>query len=162
MIVQLDNKTFAFRNAKVNFEQDIIYYTYLNTSKALNYSFLLNFLLQIIDLNIDIPDNKDKLIEYINDLFEYVKLTHNPLSKLALYTKLAYIIMNDLIFESLCNYKYFKKQIIELNDNSDAYSALEFILHCFKKKEDITMKDINFNSESYNFTVLDFIYDYYE
>jgi len=161
MKIYVGNKIFIFINSVL--EKNTIHYVSIkNIKKELDYSFVLNFLFQLLDYNTSIlnnNNNNNNLINYINEIIEYIILTNNELSKITLGIQLVYIYMHNINYFINNNYKI---NLNKMNDKSEFYNCIEFLISNFVKTIDFNTKNTKYIDDNYyTFSIVDFIYDYY-
>ena len=128
------------------------------TTYHINYKIFIELIETSLDSYVDLT-NKDIIYDTIEQYFNYFKITSNSLVKKNMATKIANILFNNLsllkdtkVESILLNYVSYK--------SDEYYTFLKIILNTqsINKKMNIVSQV----EEEENFTLLDFILDYYE
>tara|TARA_E500000178_G_scaffold356672_1_gene436948 strand:- start:1560 stop:2066 length:507 start_codon:yes stop_codon:yes gene_type:complete len=168
MRITLGNKEFKFDNVSKR-GKTLIFYDdifdsehILNKRVELNYDFSLELIKLSLRSYVHCDHTNRKISDYIEELFQFFKITNNQNVKRDLVSKIGYLLINNesvisdkVIINIFSSYKD-KKNIYYKNDN-----FFKFIILLLKQKNTDLVEDFSIN-ETDHFDLIDFIFDYYE
>lgn len=159
IVIEIDNYEFIFTMGSIDIESSIITFYCKSGKLDLDYIFFKNYLKNIISSKMDIPIDLNEYLNVIKDHLNYMKFTHNPLSKRALADKLGYLLIHSEYRTHEDSYLEF--DTLENDDKTDALikylCVLVYNLKSFCKKENSL--NVKYDDD-YDFNILDYIFDY--
>lgn len=171
MIITLDNKEFIFENVSKKSNRIVLYNNIFNNhslnkcvdSKVeINYDSFINLLNLSVKSYVNCNINDNSVYTYLEELFQFFKITNNLIVKKDLTCKIGYLLINN---QNLTNDKFTYNLFINIieksciNYKTDIY--FKFIILLFRHKNTI-IDDKFIDTDSKNYDILDFLIDYYD
>lgn len=151
MLISSNNYNLIFSIDK-DLEDNSLYFKFDNISYNINYNKIVKFIDNSALQDIKIDNGEEDFWDFIDDNFQYINISINPLIRKITYYKITKIILdNKWVLDS----PFLKHKIKSLNKKDDLYINLLFIIMFLKK---INQKKINNNSDEYFYTIEDFLF----
>tara|TARA_B100001093_G_C26743777_1_gene977899 strand:- start:608 stop:1111 length:504 start_codon:yes stop_codon:yes gene_type:complete len=167
MIITLNNKEFTFdkvsrRSNNIVFFDNIFNKEHIISRRIeIDYDFCIDLLKLCLRSYVNCESKNRNLFDYLEELFQFFKITNNSNVKRDLVSKIGYLLINnELLLKDIKVLKmissYSENNIYNKNDK-----YYKFLVLLFKQRNRDIIKNVSITEDEY-FDLIDFIFDYYD
>ena len=167
MIITLNNKEFTFdkvsrRSNNIVFFDNIFNKEHIISRRIeIDYDFCIDLLKLSLRSYVNCESKNRNLFDYLEELFQFFKITNNSNVKRDLVSKIGYLLINnELLLKDIKVLKMFssysENNIYKKNDK-----YYKFLVLLFKQRNRDIIKNVSITEDEY-FDLIDFIFDYYD
>ena len=151
MLISSNNYNLFF-NIDKDLEDNSLYFKFDNISYNISYNKIIKFIDNSTLQDIKIDNGEEDFWDFIDDNFQYINISINPLIRKITYYKITKVILDN---KWVLDNPFLKHKIKSLNKKDDLYTNLLFIIMFLKTVNQNKLKN---NSDEYFYTIEDFLF----
>ena len=151
MLISSNNYNLFF-NIDKDLEDNSLYFKFDNISYNISYNKIVKFIDNSTLQDIKIDNGEEDFWDFIDDNFQYINISINPLIRKITYYKITKVILDN---KWVLDNPFLKHKIKSLNKKDDLYTNLLFIIMFLKTVNQNKLKN---NSDEYFYTIEDFLF----
>ena len=167
MIITLNNKEFTFdkvsrRGNNIVFFDNIFNKEHIISRKIeIDYDFCIDLLKLSLRSYVNCESKNRNLFDYLEELFQFFKITNNSNVKRDLVSKIGYLLINNQQLLNDCKVINIISSYSENNIHNRNDKYYKFLVLLFRHRNMDIIRNVSITEEEY-FDLIDFIFDYYD